>query len=256
MTLAFSHDFDGIVWSTLVVEKEGLLVIEVRKPDVFETSLTAWDYVANTIAWEHYHPDEKWWVTPVAARDGVLLLQTYAHGRNPDHKGLVAIDIHTTQRLWQADQFAFHNVVQGHVLGFEAGDDWTPAALHIRTGERSGNEEFPVSPRETASGLVRPEVYKAGSEHFNTCAGFLAKHHVDKPEAAIEYIEVDDMIFMGYYVKEGEKLANYLLVIDRADQRVLHERLGEGFGVETFFVLAGYLIFVKNKARFFSYRIK
>ncbi len=60
---------------------------------------------------------------------------------------------------------------------------------------------------------------------------------------------------MSYYVTESG-LSNYLVVMDGEGEVLLHEKLAEqlkGIGMETFFVLAGCVFFVKNREDLVSY---
>jgi len=77
------------------------------------------------------------------------------------------------------------------------------------------------------------------------------------PVIALEYLEHDSIIFISFYIEEGE-LANYLLIISAGGEVLMKEKLDEhlkGIGIDTFFLLSGCVIFVKNKVELFSYKI-
>ena len=77
------------------------------------------------------------------------------------------------------------------------------------------------------------------------------------PVVALEYLELDTFIFVSYYVAEGD-LVNYLLVLSADGKVLLHEKLDEhlkGIGLDTFFILSGCVIFVRNKRELVSYSL-
>lgn len=253
LELLLSSTFQGVVWGTFAVPECHMVIIEVRDTEKYVTGFSAWDYQSAKWVWKNISLDEPWWVTPVGSARGVVLFQTYHHGANPDLKGLLAVDALTAKVIWRRDDFAFHDIRDAMVLGYTV-PDMAPHSIESRTGKlqegfASGN------PPEPATDLRIPVAYYENSEDFSTCSVFIERNTLKTPVGVIEYLEVAGKILIGCYVKEAENLANYLLVFDPAGKKVLHERLGEGLGKETFFVVGGCLIFVKNKSELYSYRI-
>lgn len=253
MALQLSRTFHGVVWGTFAVPEYHLVIIEVRDTEAFVTNFSALDYKSGKWVWENKSLDEKWWVTPVGSVRDVVLFQTYHHGANPDLKGLLAVDAMTAKPLWKRDNFAFHDIRDSMVLGY-AIPEMAPYSIDSRTGKATEGFVDGKAP-ETAADLKIPVAYYENSKDFSTCSAFVGLHTGISPVGVIEYLEAADKILIGCYVKESENLANYLLVFDPAGKKVLHERLGEGLGKETFFVVGGCLIFVKNKSELYSYRI-
>jgi hypothetical protein len=73
----------------------------------------------------------------------------------------------------------------------------------------------------------------------------------------IDYLEHDNLIFISCYIQQ-DGLANFLIVLSAQGDVLLHEKTGEalkGIGMDTFFVLEGSLIFVKNKRELFRYKL-
>jgi hypothetical protein len=70
-------------------------------------------------------------------------------------------------------------------------------------------------------------------------------------------MEAGDLIIVSVFVKEAD-LANFLYVFNTGGELLLMEKLGEnlkGVGFDTFFVLFGHLIFVRNKHELIVYKI-
>ena len=113
----------------------------------------------------------------------------------------------------------------------------------------------PKHRQKKTDAVIRPSLYSEGTSYFNTVKIFLESRLNLLPVVALEYLEYDSKIFISYYTKEND-LANYLLVLSHAGELLLHEKLDEslkGIGQDTFFILSGCVIFVKNKRELISY---
>ena len=73
----------------------------------------------------------------------------------------------------------------------------------------------------------------------------------------VEYVEYGSLIVISAFAGE-QNLANYLFVFNSAGELLLKETLGEqlkGIALDTFFILSGFLIFVKNKSELVIYKL-
>ena len=73
----------------------------------------------------------------------------------------------------------------------------------------------------------------------------------------MEYLEHEHLIFVSYQVMH-ESLANFLVAFSEQGELLFQEKLGDhlkGLGLDTFFILSGFLFFVRNKSELISYRI-
>ena len=105
---------------------------------------------------------------------------------------------------------------------------------------------------------IRPFQYQEGTTYYETVNKFIMEHHAHHTEGTIEYKEHEGLIFISYYRRENNGLVNYLLVFTESGERLLHEKIDEqlkGLGVDTFFILSGCLVFVRNKRELLSYQI-
>jgi hypothetical protein len=126
--------------------------------------------------------------------------------------------------------------------------------LDARTGGLFESSLFDVRKDEK---VVRPHHYPDGHPYFETVKTFLNQKFNLSPTSALEYLEHDSLIFISCYLHERE-LTNYLFVCSSDGTLLLKEKLGEhlkGIGLDTFFILSGCLIFVRNKGELVSYEI-
>lgn len=249
------YQFTGAVWNIVAHSERAVLIIEARDEESKTVRFSAFDISSDTFLWKDFELEEKWWVGVSAAMDNVVLFTVYLDRQNPDRKSVVALDLITTNMLWWRNNFAYsavsENVVQG--TDTQAGMRFLP--LNLRTGE-------PLEFRGELPGkenflLRRPLQYLQESGHFETVAQFLKMRLGVQAVSAIEYLETGGFVVMSFYVNGGS-LANYLIVVDEAGTTYLSEKIGEqlkGIGLDTFFLFAGYLIFVKNKRELVSYKL-
>jgi hypothetical protein len=107
------------------------------------------------------------------------------------------------------------------------------------------------------AGKKEENFYLRNSSHYNTenkflgkIAGFVFALSNKQPEGPMDYLEYKGKIIVSFYTKEGEKLVNYLLVVNEEGNILLLDQIGteiSGIGLDTFFLYKDLLIFIKNK---------
>jgi hypothetical protein len=250
----FSHRFNGVVWNTAVLPEEELMLLEVRSHEERLVTFSAWHYATDTFRWQHIKLDEPWWVNLSAAANGVILFTVYLDTNNPDKKAILAYTSENLKLLWWNNDFSIVSVLQEKVLGVSTKMGMKEVMLDLHTGKELA-EVWPEIPVKKEEPVVRPSLYSEGTSYFNTVKIFLESRLNLLPVVALEYLEYDSKIFISYYTKEND-LANFLLVLSHAGELLLHEKLDEslkGIGQDTFFILSGCVIFVKNKRELISY---
>ena len=111
--------------------------------------------------------------------------------------------------------------------------------------------------REIQERSLRPNQFFEGHSYFETVKTFFNQKFNLLPITALEYLEYDSLIFVSCYLQEND-LTNYLFIISADGNLLLKEKLDEhlkGIGLDTFFVLSGYVFFVKNKVELVCYKI-
>jgi hypothetical protein len=256
LQLNFSHRFDGVIWNTLSSGQEDILLVEVRNIENKEVSFSALNLETNSFLWRDKKLEETWWINASAIAAGMVIFTIYMDTNNPDKKGILVYSIQDLKLQWWNSDFSIGEVGPNYVKGFTSRLGLKQVMLDLRTGKEEFKE---VSPFQTiASVLLKPVQYTEGMPYFDTVKTFLADRLNLLAVSALEYLEAKKKIIISYYITEGEGLANYLLVMSDDGNVILKEKLDgpvKGIGLDTFFVLKGLLIFVRNKVELVSYNI-
>lgn len=247
----FSHRFNGSVWNIVAVSEQQLLILEIRDQTTKSVSFDALDVATGNFLWRELRLEESWWVNLTAATGDTMLFTIYLEQQNPDKKGILAYHLRKPAMRWWNNDFSLASVDGGVVSGFSMKFGQKAVQLDLETGAMRPTENIATEARLPSA----PVQYLEGSNHFDTVRTFLERKLNLKAVAALEYLEYNEQILISYYVTEKD-LANYLIVLDQSGSVRLHEKLDEhlkGIGLDTFFVLSGCLIFVKNREELVSY---
>lgn len=253
----FSQAFEGIIWKLLKVEEHSILLLEVREPDKHEARFSAFDYRANKFLWKDILFEEPWWIGLAATTSDVMLLNLYLNLENPDEKGLMAFHVHEQKILWRNDFFCFSSLEGEAITGYLVKDDFKSVKLDVNSGENLQMHDIKNRSTENIS-VIKPFQYVESNSYFGIVKSFITEKLNVMPVSGVEYLEYHSFIMISYYVQQDNCLANYLIVMTKTGETVLHDKLGQslkGIGLETFFILSGCLFFVRNKCELVSFKI-
>jgi len=232
-----------------------VLLLEVRRPSDRTVSFAAYDYAENRFLWQDVAFEEPWWINLSGIVGEMVLFTVYTETNNPDQKSLLAYRLRQQSIAWWRNDFSLAAVLGKVVAGFSYKTGLKELMLDGDTGAVVTAEKEVEPPQNLT--VIRPFHYKAGEEGFETIRAYLTGRFPGEPVLAMDYLEHGGLILISYYVRETE-LANYLIVLDTEGNEVMREKAGQnlsGIGVDTFFVLEGSLIFVKNKSEFLRYKL-
>jgi hypothetical protein len=252
--LKASHQFSGTIWNTLTNSSGSLLFLEIRNEHLKKVSFSAYQVKTGTFLWKDVSFDEPWWISLAATAGDVLIFTIYTDTNNPDKKSILAYDINQQTLLWWKNDFSLTDITKNEVIGTESKFGLRKVVLDIISGEPKETTDYVL---EQNFSVVRPLQYNQNTAHFDTVKLFLERKFSISPVNTIEYLEYETLVLISSYNVEQEGLANNLFVLTSEGTMLLHERIGErlkGIGVDTFFILSGYLIFVKNKCELVSYK--
>ncbi|MEJ7644098.1 MAG: DUF4905 domain-containing protein [Chryseolinea sp.] len=237
-----------------MIPSHHILLIECRNMAKKKVSFSALNALTGTFFWKDVVFDEPWWISLNAAAGGMALFTVYVGTDNPDKKGIFAYDVFEKKITWWNNDFSLIAVNDEFVKGVASKYGHREVMLALPSGlPVPDTTSFVLMPDP----VVRPSQYAEGHEHFNTLKNFLATKFNLPVVAALEYIEHESAIFISLYVAEPE-LTNYLMILSSAGIVLREEKLDEhlkGIGLDTFFLYAGCVFFVKNKRELFSYKI-
>lgn len=243
------------IWRVMGDPDEKLLVLEIRDANQKIVSFALYDLEMKDWRWKDVVLEEKWWVSVAAVSAGVILFTVYLDQQNPDKKSLIAVDRDRKEMLWWKNNFSVSQVAGQIVTGVDSTMGTRELIMDIRSGNPrsrdilgSQSQNFPV---------LRPFHYVEGSEYFETVKQFLETRQNFSPRYSVEYCEHQSLICISAFMGEND-LANYLFVFNSDGELLEKHTLGEhlkGIATDTFFIYAGFLIFVKNKRELIRYKL-
>jgi hypothetical protein len=250
-----SQKFSATIWKTLVDEQTNLIFIESRDSETRRVTFSAWDLERNIFVWENLEFDEKWWISLGYVSQGMLLFTLYTDTNNPDKKSVIAFDIQNKEIKWWKNNFVIAHISDGFVVGHDTKFGSRELCLQIGSGTEAPDVKIEFQSSQNFN-LIRPLQYIQGTDHFESVKAFLERKCSFSPVHVVEYREYHSLILISAFTGQTE-LANFLIVFTSEGDSVLKEQLGEnlkGIAYDTFFILSGFLIFVKNKRELISYR--
>ncbi len=229
-----------------VSEQDRVLVVEVRDTTTKQVSFSAIDLRTHEFIWQDATFDEPWWMDLSGVSSGIVLFTVYLDTTNPDRKAIFAHRLADKSLVWWNNDFSMRRIASHSIEGFSTTYGLHPLTLSLQTGEVIDSEEHPSLVEQQT---VKPQQYLAGQANFELVKTFLLDALNLSVVTALEYLEVDGLIFVSCYVQENG-LTNYLIILEENGTVLRQEKIGEqlkGIGLDTFFILAGSVFFVKNK---------
>jgi hypothetical protein len=105
----------GVIWR-LVAADGGRIVGEDRDLERKKTSFFCLDETTGAVGWKGRSYGEDWWVGIEAVERDTMYLHGFATPAMPGHRGVVAVDVGTGERLWEAEQVRFIRASAERVL--------------------------------------------------------------------------------------------------------------------------------------------
>lgn len=214
----FSQKLDAPPWNVLPVPGKPWVVVEERNDNTRQVSFAAIDYKNEKVIWRTSSPTESWWINLVRVTTEQVQLKIFENTSNPD------------KTYWQ-------------VLELESG-----TIIH----------EEPKIETEYTNEVIHPFQYLAGEADFETIKIFLRERLNVHPIVGVEYVEHSEFVFISYYFGDPGKFNNVLACFKRSGDLLWQEEIGtnlKGIGVNTFFLVANQLFFVKNKTELVTFGI-
>ncbi len=262
VNLQFNIVFHAPIWNIVLDSGHSFLVAEIRETATRQVSFAAIDLdnPHAPLLWQDFRPDPSWWWSTVGIYNGVLLLHRYTDARQPEPKGLLAVDVRSRQVLWQHPEWVFQQV-SGNALTVSRLEAEMPVFrnLDLTTGQDLSGKEQPIMPSAEPpfhQDILYPLHYPEENTYFQPIARFLSQQLQIQPVKAFDYAEFQGLVVVSYYLCAQSGLINRLVVLDEQARVLLHETLESdlpGVGQATFLIRHGSLIFVREKKELMSY---
>jgi hypothetical protein len=214
----FSITLQATIWNVLPVPDKPWVIVEERNDTTRQVSFAAIDYENEKLVWRTNSLAETWWINLVRVTKDQVHLKIFENTTNPD------------KTYWQV--------------------------LDLKSG--SVIQDEPKVETEHTNEVIHPFQYLAGEDDFETIKVFLSERLNVLPILGIEYVEVSDFVFISYYFGDPGKFKNELGCFTKTGNLLWKEEIGtnlKGIGVNTFFLDANQLFFVKNKTELVTFGI-
>lgn len=207
------------VWNLLVFERKQLIVIEQRDEMKRVASFSLFNFDNQRFLWRDVVLHEKWWLNLAGVTADYIVLKVFESTENPDKTS-----------------FLFLSQEDGKVVDHDAQqNDW-----------------------QHTNDTVQPFQYLDGEPDFETVKNFLKSKFNVTPRLGIEYREHESYIIISYYTGDPAAFINHIALFNEHGDCLYEDEIGtnlKGIGINTFFIAAGSLFFVKNRTELVTFRI-
>ncbi|GEO04126.1 hypothetical protein AAE02nite_17900 [Adhaeribacter aerolatus] len=256
------------VWQLRFDEKAGLIAVECREADTLQTAFSVFRAKTGELLLRDYKPAKAWWQNLAANHNGILYLQGVSAKGVGRSVGITAVSINDAQVKWQQPEFSFHSLTGNTILALSAAGESTELiCLNPETGEEMGQAgSMAACPEKAASlsaeesrAIMVPQHYPAENKYFTDLKLFVQNKTGFDALYAIDYLEHKNMLALGFYRPQENKLQTYqLAVFSLTGELCLQVDLGKdlsGIGTDNFFIFQDTLILVKNKKTLLGYEV-
>ena len=213
------------------------------------------------VCWQAATDATDWWTTLAAFAGESLYLHNYRYPDVPEPTDLLAVSSTEGTLSW---------VLPGWWLVGAQPDEGTlvvaqrlPETIRYqlcdaRTGVLRGTLDDAKIPPQSTPDYLAPVRYGPRDIYFDVLSSFLKRTVGVPAPIAVDYLEANPYVVFSYYLYEQEKVAQYLLVVNRVKEILYHERLGEnrqGVGRDTILYKSGYLACLRNNNEFISIKL-
>jgi len=251
--------FDGQIFNLLCDNEAGVLALEIRNNAKYNASYAAFDLKKNKFINKKIQPAERWWTSMLSVNKESLILYQYHDQQSPDVKDIFALDLKKGKQLWLHHQVILQNVENEKLTVLRQNDDNIEnMIITLPEGKLKPFSDDVV--QQKIDKIEQPQHYKENSEYFDTVSKFVNKKYNISPIKAVDYLEVKEFIIISYYLltNEGKSLNNELLVLNEQGEILLKEKLAKdlkGIGMDTFVIINGLLIMIKDKNTLKGYKL-
>lgn len=250
MLKKFEHKFEGKIWNTAFGENRA--VLEIRDENTRQVSFSALDLQSGEILWQDLRPEKSWWLALVGVFGDYLMLHKYSSQQKPEPKGLLILNVQTSEIIQKIDDWIFFNCQSTILTVYQLDENNLPVYQEIILEKLSKNSFKAKLPQN-----LSPTHYPEDSPHFPAIFNFLYRLIGIEAQKGIDYLEIDNKIVISYYIYSNKLFQNYLLVITHDRQILLNDLIAttEGIGIDTFTLQSDTLLYVKNENYFVGYEL-
>jgi hypothetical protein len=254
-----SLNFEGKIWKLRYDSARTLIALETRQTEQLQASFQVINAVSGQVLLRNFKTEERWWIGLEELCNDILLLHGYGKEQeNGEHLGLQAVEVTTGITLWQNPQLTFIGLLsETGFLAFNASG--SVQKVNITSGKSepySGNlpeaqQVIKAFAEQRSKAVQLPVPYLPSDAHYKLLQEFIFQKTGKEAVKTIEYMETEKAIVLSFYAEKDSVLANFLVVCSAAGKvkrEVCLQENSAGIGMDTFFIFAGKLFFIREKS--------
>ncbi|WP_247231322.1 DUF4905 domain-containing protein [Telluribacter sp. SYSU D00476] len=263
MTEQFSHVFPYAIWRIVPhpSPQRDEWAVELRDTQHKETAFALVDLAAAELRWQVKPEGTDWWTTLTAFAGERVLLHNYRFPDMPEPTDLLAVSTGEGLLSWAVPNHVFVRALDDTYLliATRQNDSVRYKQCNLHTGQLLPYQEEEKMDTADQPNYQVPVRYRPRDVYFSTLSSFLDKTVNVKEPVVVDYLEVNPYIVFSYYIYEKEKIAQYVLIVNRQREVLYHQRLTEGregVGRDTMFLKGSTLVFLRNNNELVSLKLK
>lgn len=193
------------------------VVMELRHEAKRKVVVVMYNYDTNKVVWVADTLPEAWWVNLTRVSVDYVCLTQFESTDNPDRTGVIYLA-----------------TTNGNIV----------PPPEIEVVNHTNQSQFPFQ-------------YVMGETEFETVKKFLSGFATNI-SIGVEYLELTNNVLISYYEGVPGNYANSLACFSRQGKLLWQEQIGmnlKGIGINTFFMVAERIFFVKNRSELVTFRI-
>jgi hypothetical protein len=263
----WTYSARGTIWR-IEVSGSGKILGEVRDEERKVVSFFCLEGESGAPRWEDRKLEERWWVGIESVQGNTLLLHQFAQPDLPQHKCILALDIHTGAERWRNDDLTYWFGLREKVYAYrDTFGKRIGYTLDVETGviEQTYSESLDeLMALRTASFRELPLADSRFPEILDerlrepSIVGVVEKETSGKKVAGhVEYLREQDLLLFNYHELsrnssfEAPLYQNHFVIFDlHQRKRVFSEVLASGLRTpvpDSFFTRPPFVYFVKNQ---------
>lgn len=257
----FIQTFPHTIWRILPhpAADSDQWVVELRDAEQKTVSWALLDLATPGLCWIETPAATDWWTSLTAFSGSHVYLHSYRYPDIPEPTDLLALSAVDGSLQWVLPGWVY-------VRGEAAADRVVvarklPEHIEYRVCDAGYGllTDAPVAEAPAPAATTRePARYSPDDIYFGVVSSFLGKIVGVHSPIAIDYLELNPYIVFSYYLYQQEKVAQYLLIVNRQQEIIYHELLSanrQGVGRNTLLAKADGLVCLRNSNELISIKL-
>ncbi|WP_423149630.1 DUF4905 domain-containing protein [Rubrolithibacter danxiaensis] len=234
-----AEKFNGIIWKIETDASSSHIAIETRDAASKAVHFSAFNYATGKTLIREVTTEHGFWWSLDRIYNNTVFLHGYMSESSPEHKGIIALDIHTGAIKWQVFHLSLHDISEEGLIAYNPLLQLKKLQLlDFETGEYINSPDKHYLP--VTRNIVFPDIVNGTSP--------LPAFIPENIAGPLFYTKISEKECWSFHMQEGGSFSQVLLISSGAE--ILQEDiLASGIqklNPEAFFIQPDYLFAVKG----------